>query len=63
VTIKEMERMITQRVNDTRAIGGINFEANGAFPDKDGLIRHIVDGDHCIGNGEGTYDYIKSEFS
>jgi hypothetical protein len=27
------------------------------------LQRHDVDGDHCIGNGEGFYDYIVGEFS
>jgi hypothetical protein len=27
------------------------------------LLRHQVDGQHCIGNGEGTYDYIVGEFS
>lgn len=28
-----------------------------------GLLRHRVDGRHCIGQGEGTYDYITGEFS
>jgi len=27
------------------------------------LIRHRVDGRHCIGHGPGTYDYIVGEFS
>ena len=27
------------------------------------LLRHRNDGQHCIGNGEGTYDYIVGEFS
>ncbi len=27
-----------------------------------GLNRSYVDGRHCIGNGEGTYDYIIGEF-
>jgi hypothetical protein len=32
---------------------------------KDGrpLNRHYVDGDHCIGNGEGFYDYMVGWFS
>ncbi len=25
--------------------------------------RHFVDGDHCIGHGEGSWDYIVGEFS
>lgn len=28
-----------------------------------GLLRHQVDGSHCVGHGEGTYDYIAGEFS
>ena len=28
-----------------------------------GLNRSIVDGNRCIGNGEGTYDYYVNEFS
>ena len=27
------------------------------------LKRHMVDETHCIGNGEGFYDYIVGEFS
>jgi hypothetical protein len=28
-----------------------------------GLLRCKVDGVHCIGHGEGTYDYIVGDFS
>lgn len=27
------------------------------------LLRHAIDGRHCIGHGEGTWDYIIGEFS
>lgn len=27
------------------------------------LLRHRIDGRHCIGHGEGTWDYMKGEFS
>jgi hypothetical protein len=27
------------------------------------LLRHRVNGRHCIGHGPGTYDYIAGEFS
>ena len=27
-----------------------------------GLLRHLI-GDHCVGNGEGTWDLIPGEFS
>lgn len=26
------------------------------------LQRHEIDGRHCVGHGEGTYDYIVGEF-
>ena len=28
-----------------------------------GLLRSQIDGRHCVGHGEGTYDYIVGEFS
>lgn len=28
-----------------------------------GLLRHQIDGNHCIGHGPGTYDYLIGEFS
>jgi hypothetical protein len=30
---------------------------------KDTLIRHYFDGVHCVGHGEGSWDYITGEFS
>jgi hypothetical protein len=27
------------------------------------LMRHLVDESHCIGNGEGLYDYVLGHFS
>ena len=27
------------------------------------LLQHPVDGEHCVGHSEGTYDYIAGEFS
>lgn len=38
------------------------YEQNGAQPGPDGLLRHRI-GSHCIGHGEGTWDYIVGEFS
>jgi hypothetical protein len=36
---------------------------NGADKGPNGLLRSKVDGVHCIGHGEGTYDYIVGDFS
>lgn len=30
---------------------------------KGALMRHSVDGEHCLGNGSGTWDLIAGEFS
>lgn len=40
-----------------------DYEANHAAPGPKGLLRHRLDGRHCIGHGDGTYDYIVGEFS
>lgn len=74
VSSEELERIITERRNDRGwddrqwSIMGYGSEANfhlynhserGPF----GLLRHKIDGRHCIGHGEGTWDYIVGEFS
>jgi hypothetical protein len=38
-------------------------EQNHAEPGPNGLSRHKIDGNHCIGHGNGTYDLITGEFS
>lgn len=39
------------------------YRLNHAEPGPNNLMRHKVDGTHCIGHGEGTWDYIVGEFS
>lgn len=36
---------------------------NHAIQGPNNLARHVIDGWHCIGHGEGTYDYVVGEFS
>lgn len=38
-------------------------EINNSERGPNNLLRHKIDGVHCIGHGEGTYDYITGEFS
>lgn len=38
-------------------------EINHSEPGPNGLLRCKVDGVHCIGHGDGTYDYIVGDFS
>jgi hypothetical protein len=39
------------------------YEKNSAEPGLKNLARHKIDGKHCIGHGDGTWDYIVGEFS
>lgn len=39
------------------------YRRNYAEPGPSGLLRHVVDGRHCIGHGDGTYDLMRGEFS
>jgi hypothetical protein len=39
------------------------YEDNHAEPGSKGLARHRVDGRHCIGHGDGTYDLLVGDFS
>lgn len=39
------------------------YQMNQAEPGPNGLARAKIDGLHCIGHGEGTWDYIQGEFS
>jgi hypothetical protein len=41
----------------------IFHDRNHSFPGPRGLLRHRVDGVHCVGNGEGTWDLIAGDFS
>lgn len=41
----------------------IGLSRNHAIEGPNNLLRHRVDGFHCIGNGEGTWDYIVGDFS
>ena len=40
-----------------------DYHDNWAEPGINGLARHKIIPNHCIGHGEGTYDYIIGEFS
>jgi len=46
-----------------RTNSNFDYERNYAEPGPSGLVRHKVDGRHCIGHGVGTWDYIMGEFS
>lgn len=72
-SVAEMETIITRRKGrvewgDDRAFAGYESEehfhrSNNSARGPNGLVRHRIDGRHCIGHGEGTWDYIAGEFS
>lgn len=61
---ESMRECITQRSWPAqRRMGAKWYASNHAQPGPNGLARHTIDGRHCIGHGEGTWDYIIGEFS
>jgi hypothetical protein len=64
VTPAEMLDWITNRSWDGAAQHPqIIYDQNHAERGPNGLMRSKVDGVHCVGHGEGTWDYIVGEFS
>lgn len=66
VTPDEMYRVVTERGKDD--LPTMRHEAgflrqNHAVDGPRGLLRHKLDGKHCVANGEGTWDLIAGEFS
>ncbi len=64
LTVDEMMDEITKRSHpNPNSWDDYRLEDNGAEPGPNNLVRHKVDGRHCVGHGEGTWDYITGEFS
>lgn len=61
---------ITERVGARRKSGaplGYSsldefYTLNSAERGPGNLLRHRVDGNHCIAHGDGTFDYMRGEF-
>lgn len=65
VSVHEMQSEIRARgISDTPSHEGKRWLAeNSAENGPNGLVRHRIDGKHCIGHGNGTWDLIIGEFS
>ena len=73
ITVEHMERIITQRKHEPTTardwlLMGYRDEAdfhtrNHSQQGLHGLLRHTLIPGHCIGHGEGTWDYLVGEFS
>lgn len=64
VTPEQMLKSITERGRPERLDDwtDADYRRNHAVPGPHFLARHAI-GDHCIGHGPGTYDYITGWFS
>jgi hypothetical protein len=62
VSLQEMKCIITKREFSRAPSDNFDYERNQAIPGPNNLVRHKVDGVHCIGNGDGTFDYIIGDF-
>jgi hypothetical protein len=71
ISFPEMESIINRRSWDRRPFKPDQWykteeeflRLNGAEWGPNGLLRSKIDGVHCVGHGEGTWDYIQGEFS
>lgn len=64
ITAKEMLSIIKER-SWKRSVPWTHeeYERNHAEDGPNGLARSKVDGRHCIGHGDGTWDLLPGEFS
>ena len=63
VTPERLRSLITERWWTPRQKDAAFYASNHAEPGPKGLLRSRVDGRHCVGHGEGTWDLIAGEFS
>lgn len=63
IFISEMLDTITNRSWSVRNITVKELRDNNAMRGPNGLLRHKISDGHCIGNGDGTWDLIISDFS
>lgn len=64
VSHEEMISIITERSWNKNLPSDPNwFSQNYAEIGPNNLARHKIDGHHCIGHGDGTWDLIATDFS
>ena len=64
VTLAELLRVILRRSWPGREPFEPEFlERNHAEAGPNGLLRHRIDGRHCIAHGKGTWDIMRGDFS
>lgn len=64
ITADQMNEIITNRSHpEPNTWTAIEYQRNQSAPGPNNLVRHVVDHRHCIGHGDGTWDYITGDFS
>lgn len=67
ISSEEIDKIITNRVyphsRQHMEECGFDFDTNCAEPGPNNLARYKIDSRHCIGHGEGTWDYLIGYFS
>lgn len=64
ISAADMRATITERKFGGKSAADPTWLAqNHAEAGPAGLARHSIDGSHCIGHGDATYDLITGEFS
>lgn len=71
ITADDMLRIITRRERepawDKKPPGYASWSEfhamNHSQEGPKGMLRHAIDGRHCVGHGEGSWDLIAGEFS
>ena len=62
ITPEQMLGIITHRSGRVAQHEPGYLAQNHAVDVPEGLLRHQMDGSHCIGHGDGTWDFITGTF-
>lgn len=60
---EQMLDIIENRKFEGEPISQRELDENDALRGPNGLLRHRINNWHCIGHGDGTWDYLISDFS
>jgi len=62
LSVEDMLARITDRSGRGPGWSPSEYAKNSSQPGPNGLVRSVLNG-HCIGHGDGTFDYFVGEFS
>lgn len=62
LSVQELTQVIEHRTFTLPKAQDDFLQRNHAFYDEAGFLRHKIDGDFCVLNGDTTWDLIESDF-